>query len=910
MLVSTVSRMPVFLWSVGALSLLSGSLPFVDVPRQLGFVSPRPHGCCLKFSDLGTNATCTSLDLRYVPQDLPMNTIMLDLSYNKITTLYNESFVYLIDIISLWVIENRLQRLEEGVFQPLIHLKELSLQRNRLLSLPSGLLSSNRRLSKLYLAGNQLSFIPSSSLPLSNSITLLDLDSNNISTISPHDFSPLENCSLTRLSLMLNALHDLPSRVFSYLKKIDTLSLKVNVLSELHISSLLGNTNIQRLSLGGCKINGIVPLNHSSVTLDGLPTIIHLSLAPNKISSIADFTFWGLNRTNVLDLRFNRISVISNRSFCGLDQMMELDLSLNRLASLTSGTFSCNKMLQRIKLAFNNIASFSTDILSGLPSLSYLDLTHNKLGDVVSNDSMIIPSLEYLDLSYNEFKLINKFFLRGLTNLKLLNVSQNEIRDQYSDYTFTKLEYLTELYLTNEDFQGINTVFSSMVRLSKLDLSFSKLHFSPKSPFQNTTSLVTLVMRENQLKSTHLFSMSNKSIFIGLKSLNKLDLRGNYLSFLQAGTFSPLVKLRILCLSECSIKVLSPRIFSSLAFLSSLYLDQNEITMIPEDLLQRQHRLTVLDISNNEFDLIPRTLFNGTPFLHSLYIDGNKISKIEPKTMFPSNSTLSLDASRNPFSCTCDLSWFVQWVRSSNVDIIHPNDTLCSPSSFEEEVHSPIMTFHPEQYCGINVLAATCAPFAVVLLAVICFMAYRNKWWLNYKIFLLKLAICGYEEISHDFDSQEYEYQLNIMYIEDDEGWVNEVMKPVLQERFPHLQKVVWGDNNLIISMFYINALHYATDNSFKTVLLISYNSIDDAWFLTKLRIALEHLNDTRLDKVILIFLEDIEDDDLPYLVRLFLSRNKPYMLWTKNKDGQELFWAQFEKSMSKNKAFNNVIPV
>ena len=79
---------------------------------------------------------------------------------------------------------------------------------------------------------------------------------------------------------------------------------------------------------------------------------------------------------------------------------------------------------------------------------------------------------------------------------------------------------------------------------------------------------------------------------------------------------------------------------------------------------------------------------------------------------------------------------------------------------------------------------------------------------------------------------------------------------------------------------------------------------------MTKLRMALEHLNETGLDKIILIFLEDIKDENLPYLVRLFMSRNKPYMLWTDDEDGQELFWAQFERSMRANKAINNAIPL
>ncbi|XP_063966100.1 toll-like receptor 2 [Lytechinus pictus] len=289
-----------------------------------------------------------------------------------------------------------------------------------------------------------------------------------------------------------------------------------------------------------------------------------------------------------------------------------------------------------------------------------------------------------------------------------------------------------------------------------------------------------------------------------------------------------------------------------------------------------------------------------------LYIQQNKITTIKRGTIFPKNFTI--DASRNPFDCTCDLRWFVRWL--SNVEVIHPNDTVCSQSSIKDMVDSPLLSFNPDKYCGINIFLITNVSLTAILVVALSLFAYWKRWWFNYKAFLLRLAICGYKEMVQDIEDQDYEFQLNLMFQEEDQEWVDDVMKPVLQERFPHLERVVFGDNDLHLGMFYINALHYAVENSFKMVLLLSNNSVREAWFITKVRIALEELNDSRLDKVILFFLEDIDDDDLPYLVRLFLSKNKPYMLWTDDEDGQELFWAQFEKSMRYNKELNSVIPV
>eukprot|EP00057_Strongylocentrotus_purpuratus_P026041 XP_011680515.1 PREDICTED: toll-like receptor 4 [Strongylocentrotus purpuratus] len=474
------SRIPLCLWIACVLSLLSGVLPGNDIAgKDENWSSVSPSGCQLTNTSLGTRAMCTRLGLRSVPQDLPSNTTVLDLSINLIITLYNESFSYLPDIVTLALGSNQISVIEDGVFEHLGNLKQLILERNRLMSLPAGLLSSNRLLSVFLLGSNNLSSIPTDALPWSDNISLFDLTNNTISFIRPVDFTPLQNCPSIRLYLGNNALTNLPSNAFSALNKVNELTLSKNTFQEFHISSILGINEIDKL----------------------------------------------------------------------------------------------------------------------------------------------------------------------------------------------------------------------------------------------------------------------------LTSLTRLDLR------------------------------------------------DNEISAIPGDLLQSQPRLGVFIITNNKLDSIPKTLFNRAQSLHHLFMQGNRITTIEPGTVFPKNRTTSIDASGNPFSCTCDLGWFVEWLHSGNIELIHPDDTLCSLSSIEDMVHSPILSFHPDQYCGTNILIITGVSFSVVLVAILCLVAYRKRRWLNCKLFLLRLAIFGYEEFNQDFDAQDYEYQLNLMYDEDDQEWVDQIMKPVLQERFPHLQKVAFGDN-------------------------------------------------------------------------------------------------------------------
>nr|XP_054765720.1 toll-like receptor 4 [Lytechinus pictus] len=374
--------------------------------------------------------------------------------------------------------------------------------------------------------------------------------------------------------------------------------------------------------------------------------------------------------------------------------------------------------------------------------------------------------------------------------------------------------------------------------------------------------------------------------------------------------FSPLQQMKKLDLVRCNLQRITSQVFKNLGGLEELLLNTNSIVYISEYAFQNLQNLSSLLLQYNRIYSIGKNLFKGTTNLKRLYLQENKITTIEPGTVFPPR-LLRLNISGNILICNCELAWFVHWTRTAtNVSFGPQNETLCSNNSFSELQNKPIWSFHPEEYCGINIILVTGVSIAIIIVMFLSLLVYHKRWWFNHKMFLLKLAILGYDEITEDADPSDYQYQLNIMFHDDDAEWVNENLKPALEERMPHLQNIAFGDEDLHLGMYYLNALHHNIDNSFKTVLLISNKSEDDAWFMTKLRMAVEHVNDTKLDKIILIFLEDIHEASLPYLVRLLLSRNKPYLLVTEDEDGQELFWAQFEKEMRVNKVINSVIPI
>ena len=301
--------------------------------------------------------------------------------------------------------------------------------------------------------------------------------------------------------------------------------------------------------------------------------------------------------------------------------------------------------------------------------------------------------------------------------------------------------------------------------------------------------------------------------------------------------------------------------------------------------------------------------FSNLTLLEELLLGDNKLVYLSYAAFrWIEPSLTSIDLSNNPIKCSCDLTWLIKWLGDS-LSLVDEKHTVCSLTSIESLREKPLKTFHPDELCQPNIILPCLIPIIVAATALAVVIIHHNRWWFRFQFFLLKLAIFGYREIQDARDHRDFEFDLNIMFIGNDEEWVRDHLRPFLEERLQDFDRVVFGDDELILGMRILDAVDYVVQRSYKTVVLFSRRAVLDNWFLIKFRTAMDHVADVQMENLVVIFLEDIPDAELPFLVRLYLSDRRPHLLWVEDEEGQEYFWKEMLKDLTINLRRNNLIP-
>ncbi|NWV75719.1 LRC32 protein, partial [Dasyornis broadbenti] len=208
--------------------------------------------------------------------------------------------------------------------------------------------------------------------------------------------------------------------------------------------------------------------------------------------------------------------------------------------------------------------------------IKYLELSSNFIQNLSGSYMAGFGQLEYLDVCFNQLEAVSATALAWLPQLRSLLLGSN---------------HLDRNYLANGE------AFRLLRNIEVLDLSVNNLESHMASWYiSNLTSLRVLDLSGNRM--TKLVAGSFRSSL----RLRQLDLSNNYIMEIQEGAFEPLEELEVLNLALNSLHCISG---FSLTQLRVLNLSHNALELFSSEEGAEPYLLRVLDLSHNRLLSFP-----------------------------------------------------------------------------------------------------------------------------------------------------------------------------------------------------------------------------------------------------------------------------------------------------------------
>eukprot|EP00057_Strongylocentrotus_purpuratus_P025201 XP_011679675.1 PREDICTED: toll-like receptor 3 [Strongylocentrotus purpuratus] len=703
------------------------------------------HGCDQNLEL--KEAVCIWKDLETVPQNLSEDTEVLNVAWNNITKLFNSSFEVYPLINSLDISNNDIRAIESAAFYPLRSLIFLDLSVNRhLVVLAPGIFMMSSQLSDLGLGLLNLKSLPNDILKWSPKLYSVFLSFNKLASIN------ISSCGMAGTVFIAgNRLKQLTARYFTFKCHTDTLDLRENPIQSVD-PDVIASLHVRSLWLGG------YPLSY-----EVLANII-----------------LGISKSDIEQLKIMKGSVgaFPKGFFDPLrdSSLSFLDFYSNDLNSLHPLVFSNLTKLKQFSFSYNTrpIDEIQPDFFDGMNALKVLTIKNNRVRHINLHNQIWTVDLSEFDLSGNLFAEISAFVFRGLRNLTFLDMSTNKHLSVFELTAFSGLDNIQSINLTGSRLTVLELYTPLLRSLSLNSLRSDLLPLRPGKSFQHLQSLVNLDMKNSSLDQWNLWNTTvNASLFDGLFDLIYLDLSSNpHLTLiydLPPGIFQELSVLQELNLDYCDILNLHPLVFSGLESLQKLSLKGNSIQHIKDDVFSVLGQIKSINLEGNRITYLEELMFSNNWNLTNLSVAANKLTRLSQNTfkpIFPSIS--SLDLSRNLIDCNCELKWLIDWLNEP-ILLLNEYKTICSSASLEPLREKPLLDFDPNEFCIINYGLFSPIPLVSISLVVISVLLYHYRWQLKNKLFLLKLAVLGYKEMRDARDHNDYEFDVNIIFYDDDE---------------------------------------------------------------------------------------------------------------------------------------------
>ncbi|XP_062247800.1 toll-like receptor 9 isoform X1 [Platichthys flesus] len=846
-------------------------------------------------------------NLTSIPKGLPHSLKTLDLKENTIPEVSDGAFANLTKLQSLDLAWN-CQRCDHSArpcfpcpnHHPLFlysnsffaansSMTYLSLRGNSLKTFPEGMFRPLKNLQRLDLSDNLLA------LAMQNGTFFADLKGLTwISLI--YNYEPL--VTLDRLTL---------SPHIGNISGLRHLLLSGNFFHELSLSSLDVLSELKNLTRLELRMNFITNCNLTALTQ--LPSLIDIDISQNMLSflpcdssplceivaqkSCQDQNLCPHNFLEQPLIVRNR-EVPSGNEIWEPNQSNGLGMNEDHVPKYPSlfdfRVHFCENELT-VDLSQNDILSINKHVLLGMEDAVCLDLSFNYMNQALMGGQFnSTKKLVFLDLSYNRLDLYySNAFSELKSTLKVLDVSNNDFyfRMRGMGQSFEFLPNLNNL----EVLSFANNAIGRRISRGLISSSVKYLYFSGNH--------LNVMWESDNNQYTHFFQNLTSLIYLDISNNNLTSISDEILCNLPGS-------IEALIISKNQLDYFPWHKLKALGNLCHLDLSENNLIHWPHKHMEFGANLSLLDLSHNHLSYIPQSLFKETQSLQYLYLSHNQIKELDHRylpTPFTKGSGLKqLGLHHNPFKCDCDTSWFVDFLRTTTVQIPHVTHIYCGFPESKQGKSILSMDQHSCQDIYGSLAFLICSLLALTF-TVLPLLKHLYGWDLWYCLQVLWAGHKGYTQLAGT--DSENRYDAFVVFDTSNQAmrdWVyNELT--VHLENFGHRRfSLCLEERDWIPGLSCIENLHSAVHNSVKTVFVLSSGSdggetvngmIRQAFYMVQQR-----LLDEKVDAAVLVLLDEMFPK-LKYLeLRKRLCR-KSVLTWPKNPKAQPLFWNEMRMALS-----------
>ncbi|CAK9810117.1 Protein artichoke [Anthophora quadrimaculata] len=447
------------------------------------------------------------------------------------------------------------------------------------------------------------------------SITRLELNHDHLGFVDGEVFAGLGRTQY--LSLADNEVPSIPRHILSHLSLLRTLDLSRNRISRIDSDDFKYNPTLQHLSMAGNAISEMVP--------GSLPPLVkHLHVGRNHLQSL-NRTLRDLNQLEWLLINANELTSLDGELPSSGHNLKMLYAVDNKLTHLPA-EFRYLHRLETLFLQHNKIRSLD-GTLQKARRLKFLELSYNNLQELTEEDFIEAEMLEDLELGHNSLKTLGgggggngdgnggNSVLYPLRSLKCLNLTHNELRE----FSFASLRGLRELRLLD----------LSSNRIARLHRGRTPSENLVEEEGEETAggNIQDMRLQHNELRSL------DGSLFLGMKEMQRLNLSHNALG----PTIGPrdlrgLDGLKVLDLSHNELITLEDTSETWLPSLEELNASHNRLVTLSERDFRGFPVLCWADVSANRIrTLMPELVANtrctvhGVPDVLRIYLQDNPV---------------------------------------------------------------------------------------------------------------------------------------------------------------------------------------------------------------------------------------------------------------------------------------------